>query len=162
MTSDISKSIGLKNLKNSEVSRISCRTFSESFKKINFFTSRYIYIYIYIVTRQIACYWKPTIWEHGGCERSSATDQRARSCTRMHTHSYAHTLFQHPSPGAYLHQRVHSLQLGQEKRPAAVTAGTSCSRTTASLALPCSWQQQPTPAEREKERERERERAAVA
>ena len=53
LTSDIAKSMGSKNLKNSELSRISFRTFSESFKKIHFLTSRFdrksaIYIYIYI------------------------------------------------------------------------------------------------------------------
>ena len=41
LTSDISKTMGQTNLKKFRVSRISCRTFSESFKKIHFLNSRF-------------------------------------------------------------------------------------------------------------------------
>ena len=79
----------------------------------------------------------------------------------MHAHTLtrAHCRSSYPYSSAYL-PRTFSLltALPGEKRRAAATAGISCSRTTASPALPCGWQQQPTPAESEREGARERER----
>ena len=82
--------------------------------------------------------------------------ERAHACTHTHTR-----ILSFPLP---VSQRVPSPNVfplnssARRKRPAAATAGISCSRTTASHAADSSSQRHPRERKKERERETERER----